>query len=55
MACMEHECLDCGHVEFNNKPGCGSCAKCGSQNVTSTFDEPAEDHAPETYPDPEED
>lgn len=49
MACMEHWCGACGHTEFNNRPGAGSCPKCGSRDVVSTFDEPAEDHAPADY------
>jgi rubrerythrin len=38
MACMEHECDECGHIWFNNKPG-GNCPICGSPYVRHTFDE----------------
>jgi predicted nucleic acid-binding Zn-ribbon protein len=40
MACMEHECADCGHVWFDNEPPAASpCPKCGSHDVSHFFDE----------------
>ena len=38
MACMEHECLECGDITFNNKQTGGIC-KCGAYHWASTFDE----------------
>lgn len=38
MACMEHVCVDCGHMEFNN----GYllvCPKCRSPEIISHWDE----------------
>lgn len=29
MSCMEHSCLKCGWMEFNNSHGPSSCPKCG--------------------------
>lgn len=43
MACMEHECRNCGHVEFNNRPTGGKCPKCGGADWRSFWDE-ADDH-----------
>jgi predicted nucleic acid-binding Zn-ribbon protein len=30
MSCMEHTCLDCGHMVFDNNPK-GICPKCCGQ------------------------
>ena len=38
MACMEHWCRACGHLEFNN----GSlliCPRCGANDIMSHWDE----------------
>ena len=43
MACMEHECRECNHLWFDNKPS-GVCALCGSTNVAHTFDEDPQEH-----------
>lgn len=30
MSCMEHTCVECGNMDFNNEPRSPSiCAKCG--------------------------
>jgi len=46
MACMEHECCECGTIWFDNKRY-GTCPKCGSSSVSDTFDEPLSDFADE--------
>ena len=38
MACMEHECENCGEAWFDNKAS-GQCSACGSSEVRSFFDE----------------
>jgi len=38
MACMEHDCRDCGEMWFDNKPD-GECPKCESTNVAHFHDE----------------
>jgi Zn finger protein HypA/HybF involved in hydrogenase expression len=38
MACMEHTCGDCGHMEFNNN-FLLLCPKCKSTDITSHWDE----------------
>lgn len=38
MACMSHECLDCGEWWFDNEPR-SDCPKCGSSNTIGFFDE----------------
>lgn len=38
MACMSHECGDCGHMWFNNASA-WSCEECGSGRVSSFYDE----------------
>ena len=43
MACLEHECLNCGHTEFDNHAHCGGCKKCGSMEVTTFWDEADDD------------
>jgi predicted nucleic acid-binding Zn-ribbon protein len=43
MSCMTHDCRTCGHEWFNNSRAGGLCPKCGSDEVYSTFDEPAHD------------
>ena len=35
---MEHECIECGIVVFNNK-GSGGICECGATHWASTFDE----------------
>jgi hypothetical protein len=42
MACCEYDCLECGWLEFGNRPSGGSCPKCGGR-MRVTFDE-ADDH-----------
>ena len=29
MSCMEHTCIDCGEMVFNNERGPSMCPKCG--------------------------
>ena len=41
MACMEHNCGTCGEMWFNNDHG-RACPKCGSQDISSFFDEASE-------------
>jgi len=38
MACMEHNCLKCDHVWFNNR-AYDYCSKCGSMQVSHHWDE----------------
>jgi predicted nucleic acid-binding Zn-ribbon protein len=38
MACMEHLCGKCGHMEFNNQTRI-LCPKCGSDDVISHWDD----------------
>jgi len=38
MACMEHICTDCGHMEFNNNSML-VCSKCRSFDIVSYWDE----------------
>lgn len=38
MACMEHECLQCGYIWFNNTYN-SSCPECGSRIALHYFDE----------------
>lgn len=38
MACMEHWCRKCNHMEFNNG-NMFVCPKCGSTDISSTWDE----------------
>lgn len=41
MACMEHVCVRCGNLEFNNESRRRvPCHKCGCTRWVSTFDEP---------------
>lgn len=39
MAQMEHNCLDCGHIEFNNNFTCTICVMCGGDRINSNSDE----------------
>ena len=40
MACMEHLCIGCGHIELNNEPRQRPpCPKCGCTRWGSTCDE----------------
>jgi predicted nucleic acid-binding Zn-ribbon protein len=48
MACMEHECRDCGHVWFNNTAR-EKCPRCLGCDVANYFDEEF-DHD-DDYPD----
>jgi predicted nucleic acid-binding Zn-ribbon protein len=42
MACMEHRCLSCGYVTFNNQARApGGCPSCGGE-MGHYFDEPEE-------------
>ncbi len=41
MACLEHECLGCGYLFFNNSTS-EACPECGGHEFTSHFDEPHE-------------
>lgn len=38
MACMEHNCLNCNNIWFNNAKS-GNCPECGSDDTRSYFDE----------------
>jgi Zn finger protein HypA/HybF involved in hydrogenase expression len=38
MACLEHECMDCGEFWMDNDPR-GICPECGSTDVHTDFDE----------------
>lgn len=38
MACMEHLCMNCGHMEFNNTHML-VCPKCNSYETKSYWDE----------------
>jgi threonine synthase len=38
MACCEYDCLECGWLEFGNRPSGGNCPKCGGR-MRVTFDE----------------
>ena len=40
-ACMDHVCVKCNHMWFDNKSH-GVCPKCGSTETVDTFDEPKE-------------
>ena len=42
MACVDHSCRECGELWENNKSG-GECPACGSDRVSSHFDEPMYD------------
>lgn len=39
MACMTHDCLDCGNIVCNNQTTMSSCPKCGSDNTASHWDD----------------
>jgi predicted nucleic acid-binding Zn-ribbon protein len=42
LSCMEHRCLSCGYVTFNNNAHSpGSCPSCGGE-MSHYFDEPDE-------------
>lgn len=43
MACMDHECVGCGHAWMDNAFHTGGCPKCG-ERVTNDFDEDLRDH-----------
>lgn len=36
MACVNYECLNCGHTEWSSRK---SCKECGSDNIRIEFDE----------------
>lgn len=38
MACMEHWCRSCNHMEFNNSHML-ICPKCGAEDISSTWDD----------------
>lgn len=38
MACMEHWCRTCNHMEFNNSQ-MYICPKCGAEDISSTWDD----------------
>ena len=40
MACMEHSCINCDELVFNNSGTGGRCPKCGGTNWYSQSDEP---------------
>lgn len=42
MACLEHECLTCRRVWFDNSHA-SHCPDCGSSDVYTTYDEPEVD------------
>lgn len=46
MACMDHECLDCGEWWADNSTD-RECPFCGSMNTTMFFDEYPEPHPEE--------
>ena len=48
MACMEHLCIGCGELVFNNsrKPE-HPCSKCGGTRWASQFDEPPVEKEPD--------
>ena len=46
MACIEHECGDCGEIFMDNNSG-GRCPTCGSHDVSSFFDEESGASEPE--------
>ena len=48
MACMEHDCAECGHVWFDNVPR-RRCELCGSWNVAHFFDEDYHQYQEEEY------
>lgn len=39
MACMTHDCLDCGNIVCNNQTTMSSCPKCKSENTVSHWDD----------------
>lgn len=39
MACMTHDCLDCGNIVCNNQTTMSYCPKCGSDNTASHWDD----------------
>ena len=54
MACMEHDCIDCGYMEMDNSRGPSICPKCGG-DMRHTFDEVPECDYDRNNEDPEED
>jgi rubrerythrin len=47
MACMEHECHECGYLWHDNTPR-GNCPQCGAWDVGHYFDEvPEVEYEPE--------
>ena len=46
MACMEHACVRCPWVAFDNTRGLGACPRCGG-DVRHYFDEPEHDDEPD--------
>lgn len=42
MACLEHDCHDCGHVWFDNNLS-RRCPMCCSHNTSRLFDELCDD------------
>lgn len=43
MACMEHYCHKCNHMEFNNNSML-HCPNCGSMEISSHWDEQYDHH-----------
>ena len=43
MACLEHQCLNCGWLDWNNIK-LTFCPKCGSERITNAWDEEGDEH-----------
>ena len=40
MSCLEHRCMDCGYIAFNNNPRSPLvCPQCGGDDFQRTWDE----------------
>jgi len=44
MACMTHECRDCGDFVFNNSVAPEICSRCGGRAFVSYYDEEDSEH-----------
>lgn len=51
MACMEHYCIDCEKIDFDNKFW-EVCPNCGSTNVSNDFDESPDSFDTNFYEEP---
>ena len=54
MSCMEHSCIECGHMVMNNDRGPSFCPKCMG-DMAHYFDEQADYDRERTRRDREED